>query len=63
MPETDFNGNAVEVGDAECKGVGALHDFLEIIKETKSLQMHVHYLSRIGDAISLLVASASSSNG
>ena len=34
----------------------ALHDFFKVAEETESLQMHVHYLPGIRNAIALLVA-------
>jgi hypothetical protein len=40
----------------------ALHDFLKIFEETKSLHVHIHDLPGIRNAIPLLIAGASGRN-
>ena len=53
-----FSSKAVApLGEGFC----ALHNFLKVTEETKSLQMHVHYLAGIRNAIPLLVTGTRSS--
>ena len=64
MPE-GFSEHAATAHNAARQEMemGTLHELLKVIMETKTLEMHVHYLTSIRNAISLLVAGTSCGNG